>query len=219
MASTLTECRQSGGNGLALQGDVGQPDVVARHLEAIVGALGPVDVLVNNAGVMRRAASEDLAHETWREVMRINIDGAFYWAQAAAKQCMIPRERGAIVNVASIAGMAGIPNAAAYAASKHALVGLTRALAVDWGRHDIRVNALCPGMTWSNLSRADLARDPDMFVERQRRIPLGHAAEPHEQAEAILFLASDAASYVHGLVMNVDGGQIALSSGHSAPRA
>jgi NAD(P)-dependent dehydrogenase (short-subunit alcohol dehydrogenase family) len=151
--------------------------------------------------------------------MAVNLDGTFYWAQAVASRSMIPRRAGAIVNVASIAGLVGFPNAASYVASKHGVVGLTKALAVDWGQYNIRVNALCPGMTWgSNLSKADLAKNPNHFVDRVPRIPLGHAAQPEDQANAILFLASAEASYAHGLIMNVDGGQIALSSGHTAPR-
>lgn len=117
-----------------------------------------------------------------------------------------------------LAGLVGIPNAAPYVASKHAVVGLTKAMAIDWGQYNVRVNAICPGMTRTNLSNADLIKNPDMFVERERRIPLGHTADPEEQVKAILFLASSESSNVHGSVMNVDGGQFALSSGHSAPR-
>ena len=132
---------------------------------------------------------------------------------------MIPRRAGAIVNIASIGGMVAFPNAASYTASKHAVVGLTKALAIDWGQYKIRVNALCPGVTWSNLSKADVAKNPLHYSQREKQIPLGKIGEPEEQVSAILYLASSEASYVSGLIMNVDGGQIALSSGHSAPRA
>lgn len=176
------------------------------------------DVLVNNAGIMRRASAEEMTIDAWRDVVSVNLDGTFYWSTEVARRSMLPRRTGAIVNVASLAGLVGIPSAAPYVASKHAVVGLTKALAVDWGQYNIRINAICPGMTWSNLSKADLVRNPDMFVERERRIPLGHAAEPDEQAQTILFLASKDASYVHGSIVSVDGGQLALSSGHVAPR-
>ncbi|MDR6855665.1 SDR family oxidoreductase [Variovorax guangxiensis] len=116
-------------------------------------------------------------------------------------------------------GFKGLSFGSKLVASKHGVVGLTKALAVDWGRYDIRVNALCPGMTWTDLSKQDQERNPGMFVERERRIPLGHAAQPREQAEAILFLASAAASAVNGLIMNVDGGNLAMSSGSSLPWA
>ena len=155
---------------------------------------------------MRRASSEAIPIDAWREVIAVNLDGTFYWSRAVAARSMIPRRTGVIVNVASLAGLVGIPNAAPYVASKHAVVGLTKALAIDWAQYNIRVNAVCPGMTWTNLSKADRARNPDMFVEREGRIPLGHAADPEEQAKAILFLASAEASHVHGSIMNVDGG-------------
>ena len=97
-----------------------------------------------------------------------------------------------------LAGLVGIPNAAPYVASKHAVVGLTKAMAIDWGQYNVRVVAICPGMTRTNLSNADLIKNPDMFVERELRIPLGHAADREEQVKAILFLASSEASNVHG---------------------
>ena len=117
--------------------------------------------------------------------MSINLDGCFYWAHAVARASMIPRRRGAIINVASLAGLVAIPNGAAYVASKHGVVGLTKALAIDWGRYNIRVNAVCPGMTWTDLFKADRERNPAMFIERERRIPLGRAAQPEEQAQVI----------------------------------
>lgn len=215
----VLEIESDGGSVIGLVGSVADATEVAAHVETILAAFGRIDILVNNAGIMRRAAPESMTADAWRQVMSVNLDGTFYWCQAVASKSMIPRRSGCIVNVSSMAGLVAIPNAPAYVASKHAVVGLTKALAVDWGQYNIRVNVVCPGMTWSNLSKADVARNPTMFVEREQRIPLGHAAQPHEQASAILFLASPEASYVHGLVMNIDGGQIALSSGHSAPRA
>ena len=210
---------ETGGNrAMGLVGSVADPKRVSEHVEAVMRAFGHIDVLVNNAGIMRRASAEQLPLDSWRDVMTVNLDGAFYWAQAVANKSMIPRRSGTIVNVASLAGLVAIPNAAAYVASKHALVGLTKALAVDWGQYNIRVNAVCPAMTPTNLSKADLAKDPTMFIERTSRVPLGRAAEADEQAKAILFLASADASYAHGLIMNIDGGQVALSSGHTAPR-
>lgn len=218
VASAVHDIEAQGGRAMGLTGDVSDPQQVHEHVEAVMQAYGRIDVLVNNAGIIRRASPETLAIDVWRQVVSVNLDGTFYWAQAVASHSMIPRRAGAIINVASMAGLVGIPNAAAYVASKHGVVGLTKALAVDWGQYNIRVNAVCPGMTWSNLSKADLARNPTMFVEREGRIPLGHAAQPDEQANVILFLASADASHVHGLIMNIDGGQVALSSGHLAPR-
>lgn len=217
-AAAVNDIQAQGGRALGLTGDVSNPQHVADHVEAVMRAFGRIDVLVNNAGIIRRAPTAQVPVEDWRLVMSINLDGVFYWAQAAAARSMIPRRAGAIVNVASIGGLVGFPNAASYVASKHGVIGLTKALAVDWGQYHIRVNAVCPGMTWSNLSKADFAKNPNHYSDRIPRIPLGQAGQPEEQANAILFLASAQASYVSGLIMNIDGGQVALSSGHNAPR-
>ncbi|WP_275559128.1 SDR family NAD(P)-dependent oxidoreductase [Streptomyces sp. 5-6(2022)] len=207
----------TGGRVLGLAGDVSDFDVVDSHVEAVLQAFGRIDVLVNNAGIIRRGPAAELAPEDWRRVISVNLDGSYYWARQAASRSMIPRRAGAIVNVASISGMVGFPIAAPYVASKHGVVGLTKALAIDWAQYGIRVNAICPGMTYSDLSKVDRAKNPEMFIAREKRIPLGHAAQPAEQASVILFLASDEASHVNGLVMNVDGGQVALSSAYFVP--
>lgn len=208
-----------GGKAVALPADASDEHAVREAVARVVATFGRIDVLINNAGIMVRSPSETLSSDAWRRGMAINLDAVFHWSQASATASMIPRRCGAIVNVASLAGLVAIPNGAAYVASKHAVVGLTKALAVDWGRYNIRVNALCPGMTWTELSKADQERDPDMFVQRERRIPLGHAAQPAEQAEVIAFLASASASAVHGLIMNVDGGNLAMASGSTMPWA
>jgi len=218
VAATVKDLESEGGRVLGLTGDVSDPVTVNEHVDAVMQAFGRIDVLVNNAGIIRRGPTAQVSVEDWRRVMAINLDGTFFWAQAVATRSMIPRREGAIVNIASIGGLVGFPNAASYTASKHAVVGLTKALAVDWGQYNIRVNAVCTGMTWSNLSKADVAKNPLHYAVREPRIPLGHAAQPEEQANAVLFLASPDASHVHGLIMNIDGGQVALSSGHSAPR-
>ena len=219
VAATEREIAALGGTSMGLAGDVSIPEQVFKHAQAVVEAFGRIDVLVNNAGVIKRGPTAAVTVEDWRRVMSINLDGTFFWSQAAANLSMIPRRAGAIVNIASIGGMVAFPNAASYTTSKHAVVGLTKALAIDWGQYKIRVNALCPGVTWSNLSKADVAKNPLHYAQREKQIPLGKIGEPEEQVSAILYLASSEASYVSGLIMNVDGGQIALSSGHSAPRA
>jgi NAD(P)-dependent dehydrogenase (short-subunit alcohol dehydrogenase family) len=218
VAAAVERIAADGGQAHALPGDVSDEQAVRSMAADVVARFGAIDVLVNNAGIMVRGASDTLDSAAWRRGMAVNVDGTFFWCQQAARQSMIPRRRGAIVNVASIAGLVGIPNAATYVASKHAIVGLTKALAIDWSRYNIRVNALCPGMTRTDLSKADRERDPQMFVEREARIPLGRPATVEEQAQAILFLASAQAGSVQGLIMPVDGGQVALSSGHTTPR-
>lgn len=218
VADGVHQIEELGGKAIGLTGDVSNSQHVIQHAEAVMKAFGRIDVLVNNAGLIRRGPTADVSTKDWHLVMSVNLDGTFYWSQAVAVRSMIPRRSGAIVNVASLGGMVGFPNAASYVASKHAVVGLTKALAVDWGQYGIRVNAICPGMTWSKLSAADFAKNPNHYADRIPRIPLGAAGEPEDQASAILYLASKEAKYVHGLIMNIDGGQHALSSGHSAPR-
>ncbi|ROZ52938.1 SDR family oxidoreductase [Rhodococcus sp. WS1] len=219
VADAVRQVDKEGGHALGLTGDVSDPSHVDANVEEIMDRFGRVDVLVNNAGIMHRAPTEEMPRDAWRRVLTVNLDGPFYWAQAVAVRSMIPNLKGSIVNIASIGGIVAFPTAAPYVASKHGVIGLTKILAVDWGKYNIRVNALCPGMTWgSELSRADVIKNPDHFVERESRIPLGQAAQPEVQAKAALFLASEDASYASGLIMNMDGGQLALSSGHSAPR-
>jgi len=214
----VNHLKEYGGQALGLTGDVSNPKHVNEHVDTIMQSFGRVDVLVNNAGLIRRGPTANVSVDDWRLVMSVNLDGTFYWSQAVAVRSMIPRRAGAIVNVSSIGGMSGFPNCASYVASKHAVIGLTKALAVDWGQYHIRVNAVCPGMTWSNLSAADYAKNPNHYADRIPRIPLGQAGDAEDQASAILYLSSPEAKYVHGLIMNVDGGQVALSSGHAAPR-
>jgi NAD(P)-dependent dehydrogenase (short-subunit alcohol dehydrogenase family) len=217
--AAVGEIEAEGGCVMGLTGDVSNPDHVQANVDAVMQAFGRIDVLVNNAGIIRRAPAEAIRLEDWRQVISVNLDGTFYWSQAVAVRSMIPRQSGAIVNVASIGGMVAFPTAVSYTASKAAVIGLTKGLAIDWAQYKIRVNAICPGMTWgSNLSKAELAKNPNHFIDREPRIPLGQAAQPEEQANCVLFLASNEASYVHGLIMNVDGGQVALSSGHNTPR-
>ena len=207
---------RTGGRATAFPGDISSIESVRKNAREIVARFGRVDVLVNNAGLSTFAPAEELAIETWRKAIAVNLDGAFFWAQTVAVASMIPNRAGVIVNVASGAGLAAIPNNVAYVASKHGVVGLTKALAVEWGRYGIRVNCLCPGVTETDMIRSDAAKHPALFAERRKRVPLGRSAQPIEQAEAILFLSAPEASYVHGLIMNVDGGQQALFSGFSS---
>jgi NAD(P)-dependent dehydrogenase (short-subunit alcohol dehydrogenase family) len=218
-ASAVKDIEEISGSGkvIGLPGDVSNPIDVDNHVDAAIAAFGQIDVLVNNAGIIRRGLADQLALDDWRRVISVNLDGTYYWCREVARRSMIPRRAGVIVNIASIAGMVGFPIAAPYVASKHAVVGLTKALVIDWAQYNIRVNAVCPGMTYSDLSKVDRAKNPAMFAAREARIPLGHPAEPEEQAAAVLFLASDEASHVNGLIMNIDGGQVALSSGHAVP--
>ncbi|MNJ49296.1 Levodione reductase [compost metagenome] len=157
------------------------------------------------------APAEDFI--AWDRVVRTNLYSQFYWSREVAKAAMIPAGRGAIVNVASIAGLAAVPNQIGYVVSKHGVIGLTRSLAIEWGRHGIRVNCVCPGITATDLTTGAAGMDPERLKARIARVPMGRMGEADEQAQAIAYLASDEASYVSGLIMNADGGQLALHSG------
>jgi len=208
----------SGGQAFGVAGDVSDQAQVLANVEMVMQRFGRIDVLVNNAGIVSRAKPQRIDAQSWRRMFAINVDGVFFWSQAVAVAAMVPKRAGIIVNVASVAGLTAIPHSAAYVASKHAVVGLTRALAVDWAQYNIRVNAVCPGITRKEMSAASRARAPEVYESRLQRVPLGRAAEAIDQANAIVFLASPEAAYVHGLIMNVDGGGMALASYHTVPR-
>ena len=205
-----------GAPGLALDIDVGDLAAIDRMVRQVLAAFGRIDVLVNNAGVTRRALIMDLTEADWDRIFRVNAKGVFFCLQRVARE-MIPRRRGSIINVASIAGKgyAGTSNAI-YAASKGSVISLTRTAAQQLARHDINVNAICPGVTVTALSEANVAvraRDEGVSVEEMKRrrnavIPLGRANEPEDVAALAVFLASPAARNITGQSLNVDGGLV-----------
>lgn len=209
--AVVAEIERQGGSALAIPGDAADEVVARASVAEVIQAKGRIDILVNNAGISVVAPAEDFT--AWDRVVRTNLYSQFFWSQAVAKAAMIPAGRGTIVNVASIAGLAAVPNQVGYVVSKHGVIGLTRSLAVEWGRYGIRVNCVCPGITATDLTTRSTGMDPERLKARVGRVPLGRMGTPGEQAESIAFLASDEASYLSGVILNNDGGQLALHSG------
>jgi 2-deoxy-D-gluconate 3-dehydrogenase len=170
-------------------------------------ALGGLDILVNNAGIIHRENSVDMPFDDWRRVLSVNLDSVWLLSQAAGR-LMVAQGAGKIVIVSSVLGSQGGLGVPAYTASKHAVVGLTRALCNEWAPHGVNVNAIAPGYTATDNTQA-LRDDPDRSKALLERIPAGRFAEPSEIAGAAVFLSSDAAAYCHGSVVTVDGGWLA----------
>jgi 2-dehydro-3-deoxy-D-gluconate 5-dehydrogenase len=168
---------------------------------------GGVDILINNAGIIRRNDALDFTEEDWDTVVDLNLKSVFFLSQSAARQ-MIPRGGGAIVSIASLLSFQGGIRIASYTASKSGLAGLTKLLANEWAGKGINVNAVAPGYVVTNNTEA-LRADPERSRSILERIPAGHWAEPEDIAGAVVFLASAAARYVHGVVLPVDGGWLA----------
>jgi len=186
--------------------DLGRRENIPATLDPVLARFGTVDILVNNAGTTWGAPAEDYPAEAWDKVMRLNIDAMFFLSQLVARRCMIPRRSGKIVNVASVAGLSGNPpgmSTIAYNASKGAAVNLTRALAVEWGKYDINVNAICPGFFPSKMTHGLLDTIGDMVVAAT---PLGRLGDDEDLKGAVVFLASDASRHVTGQYLVVDGG-------------
>ncbi|HWM78785.1 MAG TPA: glucose 1-dehydrogenase [Methylomirabilota bacterium] len=205
-----------GRRSLALDTNVGDLASIDQMVQHVVATFGHIDVLVNNAGVTRRAYIMDLTEADWDRIMRVNAKGVFFCLQRVARE-MIPRRSGVIVNIASIAGkgFAGTSNAI-YAASKGSVISLTRTAAQQLARHNINVNAVCPGTTVTALSEANVATRAreegisveDMVRRRNAAIPLGRPNDPEDVAALAVFLASRGARNITGQSFNVDGGII-----------
>lgn len=196
----------AGGEAIALATDVADEEAVAAMATAAIERFGRVDVLMNNAGVLDDyLAAADMPTAVWERVLGVNLNAQFFTARALLPQ-MVERGAGAIVNVASTAGLNGGNGGAAYTASKHAVIGFTRQLCFDYARKGIRCNVLCPGAVETGMTKEIFASPDAAVMEAVESAPIGRWAQPEELAAAALFLASDEASFVNGAVYLVDGG-------------
>lgn len=199
----------SGGKAIAIRADVRRADEIHSMVEQAAGELGPIDILVNNAGsLVKRTPIRDMTEEGWDDIMDLNLKSAALCSQAVAPS-MIERRKGAIVNVASIAGRnGGGPGAGPYSTAKGGLIAFTKSLAREMAPLGVRVNAISPGVIDTPFH--EVFSTPEMIANFVKGIPLGRTGTSMECAMAIAFLASDAASYIVGATIEVNGGQLML---------
>ena len=208
MAETEAAIRAVGGKVVAIKADLGKSKTVAAMLDSAWDAHGPIDVLVNNAGIIRRADAVDFSETDWDDVMEINLKSVFLLCQALARRAFAEKRTARIVNVASLLSFQGGIRVASYTASKSGLAGLTRILANEWAAKGINVNAIAPGYIVTNNTEA-LRNDPERSTDILKRIPAGRWGKASDIGGTAVYLASDAANYVHGAVLPVDGGWLA----------
>jgi NAD(P)-dependent dehydrogenase (short-subunit alcohol dehydrogenase family) len=210
LEETARRVRERGGTAVCSPGDVSDPGDAERMVREAVEALGGLDILVNNAGIIVRNASvTSVSVEDWRRVLDIDLTGVFLVSRFALRELLGAGRGGAIVNVSSVSGLMGDPNAAPYNAAKGGLNLLTKNMALDYAGDRIRVNSVCPGRIATPMPQSRLRPGEDWEAALEawgRNIPLGRVGRPEDVAHAILFLASDDAAWITGTTLVVDGG-------------
>jgi 2-deoxy-D-gluconate 3-dehydrogenase len=197
-----------GGSARSITCDLRERTSVEKITNGALDAYGKIDILVNNAGITKRYPAIEMPTESWDEVVNVNLRACFLLSQAVAREMIKRNIRGKIINMASMQSFQGGVSRAAYAASKSGLAGLTRALAVEWAPLGINVNAIAPGYMATELTES-IMRDDSRNRQILDRIPAGRWGTPDDLKGAVVFLASDASSYVHGAILCVDGGWLA----------
>jgi NAD(P)-dependent dehydrogenase (short-subunit alcohol dehydrogenase family) len=211
-ADTLASAHSVGAQAEAFLGDISDEAFVERFAASVLNRWGRVDLLVNNAGISFIAPAEEISAKDFRRVLEVNLVAPFLLSKAFGRS-MLGQKRGSIVNVSSIAGLAGVADRSAYNASKHGLIGLTRTLAAEWGGHGVRVNAVCPGWVKTEMDAADQAGGSYSDQDITSRIPMARFASPEDIARAIAFLADPIESpFINGHTLVVDGGWTADAS-------
>ena len=208
---TLGFLKNKNETGFFVPADISNNSEVDRGVAAVIKRWGRIDVLFNNAGLGLVKSLHETSEEEWDRIVAVNLKGVFLVSRAVLPS-MMRQNGGAIVNVSSISGLLGWPSYAAYSASKGGIVQLTRQMAVDYGHRGIRVNCICPGTTLTPMIEKQLSREEDPEASTrviEARHPLGRFAKPEEIAQAVLFLASEEASFITGAVLTVDGGYTA----------
>ena len=202
LAETVAAVKEAGGEAEAFPCDVTGSEDVDKVLEAVVEKWERLDILVNNAGITRDTLIPRMSDDDWDDVIATNLRGPFLFTRGATR-VMMSQRYGRIINISSISGLMGNAGQANYSASKAGLIGMTRTVAREFGKRKITVNAICPGMIESDMSAA---LGDTILGEVKKRIPANRLGKPEEVADVVLFLASEAGSYITGQVITIDGG-------------
>jgi 2-deoxy-D-gluconate 3-dehydrogenase len=197
--------KSAGRRGLALRGDLADKSVPKKLVEETLNEFGRLDILINNAGTIRRAPAVDYSEEDWTTVIAVNLNSVFRLSQLAGREMIKKEQGGKIINIASLLAFQGGITVPAYAASKGAVAQLTKALANEWAKHRINVNAIAPGYMRTDNTAA-LQADENRNRQILERIPAGRWGEPDDLAGAAVFLSSAASDYLNGHILVVDGG-------------
>ncbi len=208
MDETAGAVERAGGRFDAVAVDLSDPAEAVAMLDRAWETTGPLDGLVNNAGIIRRADAVDLTEADWDEVMDVNLKSVFRLSQGFARRAIAAGRQGRIVNIASVLSFQGGIRVASYTASKHGVLGLTRLLACEWAAKGINVNAIAPGYVETNNTQA-LRADPDRDASIRARIPAGRWGRPEDIGDVAVFLLAPASGYMHGATVAVDGGWLA----------
>ncbi len=204
---TVRLCKELGGDAIFIQADVSKVEDVKSYVAQTVDHFGKIDLFFNNAGISGSGVRTiECSVEEFHDIVGVNLNGAFYGMKFVINE-MLKTGGGVIVNTASLGGLVGIPTLGVYSATKHAIVGLTKAIAGEYGRENIRINAIAPGTNETPMVKA---YPKEAIKAMAEAVPMGRLGQPHEVADVVAFLLSDESSYIHGAVVSIDGGAAAL---------
>jgi NAD(P)-dependent dehydrogenase (short-subunit alcohol dehydrogenase family) len=204
---TVRLCKEIGCDAIFIQADVSKVEDVKKYVAQTVDHFGKIDLFFNNAGISGSGVRTlECSVEEFNAIVDVNLKGVFYGLKFVVSE-MLKTGGGVIVNTASLGGLVGMPTLGAYSATKHAVIGLTKTIAGEYGRENIRINAIAPG---TNETPMVLAFPAEAIKAMAEAVPMGRLGQPHEVADVVAFLLSDEASYIHGAVISIDGGAAAL---------